>query len=79
MAHAPSLRNFNQTRMVDVVCSNNGKSVRARVISQDRGRLVVTLPGDQEVTMLPNPSKPGMYVARMAGLEFTCVPGVARP
>ena len=78
MAHAPSLRNLNQTRMVDVVCTNNGKSVRARVNRQDKTRLVVTLPGDQEVTMQANPSKPGMYVARMAGLEFTCVPGVAR-
>jgi len=78
MAHIPSLRNLNQTRMVDVVCTNNGRTVRARVINQDRSRLMVMLPGDQEMTMQPIPTKPGMYVARMAGMEFTCVPGVAR-
>jgi hypothetical protein len=78
MTRPPSLRNLNLRRTVEIRCINNDRMVQAQVVSQDRSRLIVTLPGNTSLIMTPHASQPGVFLARMAGMEFSCTPGTPR-
>jgi hypothetical protein len=58
---------------VTVTCTNNDRTVQAKLLSRAMKRLVVALPagpGTMELILTrDDPTKP--FVGRMAGLEFT--------
>lgn len=58
---------------VKVTCTNNDRTVDAKVLSRSARRLLVELPagpGKMELVLTrDDPGKP--FVGRMAGLEFT--------
>lgn len=55
---------------IDVTCTDTGKTVSAELIKVEKDRLTVVLPGFQKL-ILNRSSKPGLFVANQAGMEFT--------
>ena len=61
----------NKKNIVDIYCTDSGKTVQAELIQTTKDRITVILPGFQKL-VLYKPTKPSFYTTNMAGMEFTC-------
>ncbi len=62
---------MRKKNMVDIYCTDTGKTVQAELIQTGKDKITVILPGFQKMTLYKT-AKPGFYTANMAGMEFTC-------
>jgi hypothetical protein len=69
-----NLRNLNQPRPVTVTCIDNGRSVKAIVITSKPDLLVVELEGGARLSLYKHATLPGLFVGNQSGLEFQCKP-----
>lgn len=58
------------SNVIQIHCTDNGKTVDAKLIDQTDGWLVVLIqPGDIKVSL--KRTKPNLYVGQLHGYEFT--------
>jgi hypothetical protein len=62
-------KNINTT-MINVTCVDNGRSVKALLISQKPDAIVVELDGGLRLTLKKHQSLNGLFVGSNSGLEF---------
>lgn len=62
---------IGKKNLVDIYCTDTGKTVQAELIQTANDKIVVILPGFQKMTLYKS-TKPNFYTANMAGMEFTC-------
>jgi hypothetical protein len=67
-----ALGTLKEQSTIDVVCIDNGNSVKSTVIMHKPDVLVVEIPGGIRLTMKKHPVQSKMYVASYGGMEFQC-------
>jgi len=72
MARLPANKALNGAQMVDVLCTDNGKTNKAELISRKPDMILVEFLNGLRLTLHKYPTQPGLFVGNNSGLEFQC-------
>ena len=69
-----NLRTLKEPEYIDVLCTNNDKVVKGRVISKKPDVIVVELPQGLRLNLYKEKHNPSVFTCKQGGLEFQCKP-----